>query len=66
MKWPFAHRGETLASEGKELAKSQSQLEIAKVIESESSETAHEHRWLLYRNHFGPNVARAFRQGKRP
>ena len=62
MRWPWRLNGGPHHNEGKELAKRQ--LEIATVIESESRETAHEHRFLLYANHFGPNVARAFRGQK--
>ena len=52
-----------MTSEGKELAKSQ--LEVAKIIEAESEQIAHEHRWLLYANHFGPNTARAMRERRK-
>lgn len=63
MRWPFRYRGQPVDHEGKELAKKQ--LEIAKVIEAESMEAAHEHRFLLYANHFGPNTARALREGRK-
>lgn len=63
MKWPFRHKAEPVDFEGKALAKSQ--LEVARVIESEAQESAHEHRFLLYTNHFGLNTARAMREGRR-
>ena len=63
MRWPWRGRGVAVTSEGKELAKSQ--LEVAKIIEAESEQIAHEHRWLLYANHFGPNTARAMRERRK-
>lgn len=63
MRWPWTHKGESVSLEGKELAKSQ--LETAKAIEAESEQIAHEHRWLLYANHFGPNTRAAMREGRK-
>lgn len=59
MRWPWRRNGAPVDHEGKELAKRQ--LEIAKVLEAESFEAAHEHRFLLYKNHFANDISKAMR-----
>ena len=41
------------------------QQDIADVLVESSTELAHEHRWLLYANHFGPNAAKALQERHR-
>lgn len=69
MRWPWRSRGTRVDDAGKELAKNDARLfaqrEIADVLVESSTELAHEARWLLYANHFGPNTARALREGPR-
>jgi hypothetical protein len=43
----------------------QRQRVAADILVESSTELAHEHRFLLYANHFGPNAARALREGRR-
>lgn len=57
MRWPWRRNGVAHNHEGKELAKRQ--LEIAKIIEAESIESANEHRFLLYKNHFAHDIRKA-------
>ena len=63
MRWPWRRNAQVCDPESKELAKKQ--LEVATAIEESSAELAHEHRWLLYANHFGPNAAKALREAPR-
>jgi hypothetical protein len=69
MRWLWRRRGEPSPSEGKEMAKRDDALQrqrvIADVLVESSTELAHEHRFLLYANHFGPNAAKALREGRR-
>lgn len=70
MRWPFRYKGEPSDREGKEMAKqqfevAQTQLEMAQAINRESVEAAHEHRWLLYRNGFGPSTAAALKEPRK-
>ena len=69
MRWPWRRRGEPSPAEGKEMAKRDDlitrQRDIADVLVESSTELAHEHRWLLYANHFGPNAAKALRERHR-
>lgn len=58
MRWPWRYHGTARDREGKELAKRQ--LEIASVIHEESVVSAHEHRFLLYENHFAQKATKAF------
>ena len=61
MRWPWRRNGTPGDHEGKELAKRQ--LEIAKVIEADSFESATEHRFLLFKNHFANDKRDAFGAG---
>jgi hypothetical protein len=69
MRWLWRRVGTPNAEEGKELAKTDDALHrqrvIADVLVESSTELAHEHRWLLYANHFGPNAAKALREAHR-
>ena len=69
MRWPWRRVGTPDPHESKDLAKIDDALRrqrvIADVLVESSTELAHEHRWLLYANHFGPNAAKALREARR-
>lgn len=69
MRWPWRRNGSPVDPEGKELAKRDlalsQQRAIAEVLVESTTELAHEHRHLLYSNHFGPNARIALREPRK-
>ena len=66
IRWPFRYKGKVPDPVGKERAKAELQSQVADALLESSIESAHEHRFLLYTNHMGPNARIALREPRRP